>query len=292
MIFGIDTASVAGNVDPNWTAAKAQGPISFAIIRSNFGETVDATFARDWPRMKEAGLVRGAYLFLRFPRAGKPAAEPEQQARAMIETLGELEPTDLPPTVDVEFPGQGRAETGLAAQVCLDQVRAAVAVLERRYGVAPLIYTSARVWRDDLDDLPAPGLGESPLWLARYFFESGAPAVRDGAAFADGKRDPHVPPPWGDADNWWIHQYQGDAVGLPGFPSGNVDMNRFNVLFKGSATGVRVKWVQRRLKVEPSGLFDAATDAAVRGFQSDQGLAADGVIGPRTFACLARTPPG
>ena len=56
---------------------------------------------------------------------------------------------------------------------------------------------------------------------------------------------PPVPPPWGDATNWWIHQYQGDAVRLPGFPTGNVDMNRFNTMTRG-ATGDRVRWVQRR----------------------------------------------
>ena len=41
MIFGIDTASVAGNKNPDWVKAKATGPISFAIIRSNYGTTTD-----------------------------------------------------------------------------------------------------------------------------------------------------------------------------------------------------------------------------------------------------------
>ena len=286
MIFGVDTASVAGNRNPDWVKAKAIGPIGFAIIRSNFGTTRDTTFARDWPRLKQAGLVRGAYFFLRFPRGNKPAPAPQAQAAAAIATIGDLEDGDLPPTVDVEFPGKGRAETGLTARECLDRVRAAWTALKRHYGVAPLVYTSARVWRDDLGNAPAGELTESPLWLARYFFKPG-PAVRDAAALTGGKRNPPVPPPWGDADNWWIHQYQGDAVKLPGFPTGNVDMNRFNAAFSG-ARGARVRWVQRRLGIAESGRFDAGTEAAVRAFQDDNALVTDGIIGPRTFAYLAR----
>jgi len=287
MIFGIDIASVAGNKNPNWTKAKATGPISFALIRSNFGTAPDKAFARDWPRLKRAGLVRGAYLFLRFPRNGKPAPTPEAQAAAAIGTIGALDDGDLPPALDVEFPGAGRSETGLSAQECLDDVRAAWRALSEHYRVAPIIYTSARVWRDDLGNAPADDLIESPLWLARYFFKAG-PAARDPSAFESGKLDPPVPPPWGDAGNWWIHQYEGDATKFPGFTA-KVDMNRFNVAFRG-ARGARVGWAQRRLGIAETGRFDPATEAAVRAFQDDNDLVSDGVIGPRTFAHLARRP--
>src|SRR5205823_5377718 len=113
-----------------------------------------------------------------------------------------------------------RSETGLSAPECLDDIRAACAALADRYRVPPLIYTSARVWRDDLANLPAPNLSDSPLWVSRQFFKAG-PAVRDAALFAGGK-------------------------------------------------------------------FDATTEGAVRTFQNESDLVADGVIGPRTFAYLAR----
>jgi peptidoglycan hydrolase-like protein with peptidoglycan-binding domain len=64
-------------------------------------------------------------------------------------------------------------------------------------------------------------------------------------------------------------------------------MNRFNPLFKG-ARGARVKWAQRRLGIAETGRFDAATDDAVRAFQDDNDLVNDGIIGPRSFAYLAR----
>lgn len=286
MILGIDTAAVAGNKTIDWTAAKAAG-LSFAFLRSNWGDQQDTMFAREWDRIRDAGLVRGAYLFLRYQQGGKKAPAPGDQARAMIKTLGPLQPGDLPPALDLEFPGAGRSETGMTVQECLDWAMNARNVLHDGYGVEPMLYTSARVWRDDLGNVGWDGLSCCPLWLARYPFKSGQ-AVRAGAAF-DGIAAPPVPPPWGDADNWWIHQYQGDATGFPGFPTGNVDMNRFNPIFKG-ASGERVKWVQKRLGYQPaniSGKFDETTDTDVRAFQSLHELVADGIVGPRTFAYLA-----
>lgn len=282
--LGIDTASVAGNKNPDWMRAKAEVPLDFAIIRANWGTAADSVFPRDWPKLKDARIVRGAYLFLRFPSSkwGRPAS-PAAQARAFIATVGNLGESDLPPALDVEFPG-GRSETRMTAGQLLDGVREAWQTLRARYGVAPIIYTSARVWQEDLANLPAPDLVESPLWLARYHFLKG-PAIYGAATFAGGRLNPPVPPPWGDATNWWIHQYQGDAVKLPGFPTGNVDMNRFNTMTRG-ATGDRVRWVQRRLGIAPSGVFDAATDGALRAFQNRKRIGADGVVDPRTFAYL------
>jgi len=111
------------------------------------------------------------------------------------------------------------------------------------------------------------------------------PASPAGTAATEigGKYDPKVPPPWGDAANWWIHQYQGDSRGMPGFFQ--VDMNRFHGMVKG-ATGERVNWVQRRLGIDQSGSFDDAMLDKVKGHQSSSGLDATGIIDPKTFATL------
>jgi len=287
--FGLDTASVGGNKNPNWTRAKSEGGISYAIIRGAWGTWKDPVFDRDWPKLQAAGIVRGAYLFLRFPHHKYAACpSPAAQAKAFILAVGKLETKDLPPSLDVEFPG-GRAETKMTARQCLDHVREAWKVLKDHYGVAPIIYTSARVWHEDLSDLAAPDLVESPLWLARYPFKKGT-VVRDPKVFAGGRHNPPVPPPWGDATNWWIHQYQGDALGLPGFPTGNIDMNRLNVT-KPGIVGDRVRWVQRRLGVTVSGTFDAATTAALKSFQGKGGLPVVSSIDARTFASLCWSRP-
>ena len=206
----------------------------------------------------------------------------------MIATLGSILPTnDFPPALDLEFPGAGRSETGMSVVECLDWVARARGVLKVEYGVDPILYTSARVWRDDLGNDKSEQLVGCPLWLARYPFAAG-PAVLDPARIA-GQKTPAVPPPWGDADNWWAWQIQGDATGFPGFPTGNVDVNLFNPMRSGAA-GARVKWVQHRLGYMPenvNGLFDDAMKHSVIDFQHLHGLVPDGIVGPRTFSYLA-----
>ena len=48
-------------------------------------------------------------------------------------------------------------------------------------------------------------------------------------------------------------------------------------------TGADVTALQTKLGIDASGTFDAVTEAAVRRFQSDNGLVADGIVGPQTW---------
>lgn len=295
--IGIDTASVAGNTNVSWSTAKANG-INFAIIRAAYGTGKDTAFDREWPRIKAAGIVRGAYLFLRFPYQGRPAPTPAAQAAAVCKFVGPLEQNDLPIALDVEFPGNGKSDTGMTSRQLLAGVKEAWDVLYKAYGVAPLVYTSARVWCDDLSNLPAPWVTESLLWLARYYFAEGQAVLDPGNVL-----NPPVPPPWAGTDptvityrgipytndDWFAHQYQGNATGCPGFPTGNVDMNRVRPVMRGDA-GERVKWIQRRLGftgTNVDGKFGPITDAAVRKLQASKpDTVSDGIVGPRTYAYL------
>jgi len=284
--FGVDTADWE-NQNADWARARAEVPIDFAIIRASGGGGPDQYFRRTWPKLKDAGLVRGAYLFLSFPRNGGWPSSPVTQARAFIATVGDLDQGDLAPALDVE--ADNWRNTGMRPPQLLDGVRAAWKTLRDYYGVAPVIYTSRRVWIEVLDNLPAPDLAESPLWVKDYPYKLRQPAHYDPQPFVGGRLDPRMPAPWGDAANWWIHQYQGDALRLPGFVR-TVDLNRFNAMVKGAA-GDRVRWVQRRLGIPQSGAFDAAMERALRAFQSKKGIDADGVVNPRTFAYLSRSAP-
>jgi peptidoglycan hydrolase-like protein with peptidoglycan-binding domain len=49
---------------------------------------------------------------------------------------------------------------------------------------------------------------------------------------------------------------------------------------------VEVKYLQTKLKVNPTGLFDLPTEKAVKALQSKHGLLVDGVVGPKTWAKL------
>ncbi len=283
MIFGIDSASVAGNKNIDWAKAKAEGPANFVILRSNYGDQEDAQYAKEITRANDARLVTGAYSFVRFPRNGKKAPDMLSQAAALIKTYRKFN-VDLPPIMDIEFPGNGAKETGMTPNKLNSELTVFYHEIINTLKVRPIIYTSARVWRDDLKNLNNPAFSLSPLWLARYPFKEG-PAKRDAAYFTNGVGDPPVPPPWGDSTNWWFHQYQGNASGFPGF-NGKVDMNRFNTMILG-AKGDRVKWVQRSLKISQTGNFDKNMLKAVKAFQGSNALVDDGVIGPKTFARLA-----
>jgi lysozyme len=263
-IEGIDIAEMDGNESPRWDRVRASGR-RFVILRAAYGDREDRCFAVEWPRLAAAGLVRGAYLFWR-------AAEPAQvQAEAFVAVLerARLAAGDLPPIVDVEFPGpQGRAGTGLSVDEAIARLAAVVGVIVARLGVIPMLYTSARVWQEDLlDRVPPAPLLECPLWLARY---------------AAG--DPPTPTPWGHG-NWWLHQYAGDRHGVPGL-TGGADLDRAPTCSIGESSD-RVAWVQRRLGVAVDRVFGPKTRAAVIAYQVRHGLVGDGMIGPATFSFLA-----
>jgi hypothetical protein len=56
MILGTDSASVDGNKKMSWTAAKASG-LSFAILRSNYGDQEDTAFARELQERAAASVA-------------------------------------------------------------------------------------------------------------------------------------------------------------------------------------------------------------------------------------------
>jgi murein L,D-transpeptidase YcbB/YkuD len=56
-------------------------------------------------------------------------------------------------------------------------------------------------------------------------------------------------------------------------------------LKKGS-NGADVAYLQSKLGIYADGQFGSGTDRAVKAFQSGHGLAADGIVGPRTWAAI------
>jgi len=52
------------------------------------------------------------------------------------------------------------------------------------------------------------------------------------------------------------------------------------------AKGARVRWVQRKLKIDADGDFGLATHEAVIAFQRAHPLPPDGIVGPKPFAGL------
>lgn len=186
-LSGIDVSKWQGTV--NWKSVQEAG-IAFAFARATYGiSVVDSYFDTNWPGMKDAGIIRGAYHFF------LAAEDPAQQAEFFIRTVGSLDPGDLPPVIDVES-GSGTS-SNLAANV-----QTWLNAVEQGLGRKPIIYTAPSYWNANLTS----GFGDYPLWVAEYGVS--APKAVNG---------------W---SNWtfWQHSSTGNVSGV----NGAVDLDYFN----------------------------------------------------------------
>lgn len=281
-LIGADYASVDGNEKPNFTAAKQAGA-RFVIPRAIYGRSViggttpfrDPVWARDKDAIVAAGLKRTAYLFLCFEKKGVHTPSPEVQAQTFIDYVKLDRNKDFVPMVDVE-----EASNLMSAIEMHGWVVRACRKLRDHFGAWPGIYTSARVWQENLENLPAGELINCPLWLAKPWPWAVRTTVHlDGAP----AYSPSMIPQWG-LNNYWLYQYQGDALGWPGF-NRTVDANRFHMIGK-DARGDNVVWLQQRLGITADGIFGDQTETAVKDLQKRHGLVLDGIVGVNTFAPL------
>ena len=284
--IGIDYASVDGNQQPDFRAAKAAG-VRLMIPRAVYGRRVqgqeskapvylDPVWARDKDAIRAAGLKRTAYLFLCFPKAGATTPDPEVQAQAFVDYVKLTPSVDFVPMIDVE-----ESAPNMTGEQMYAWVLRAVEKLREAYGAWPGMYTSERVWTENLHSHSPGPLLNCALWLAKPWpWLTKTPIHLDGAP----AYQPTLIPEFG-SNNWWLYQYQGDAIDCPGFTS-TVDASRFHTIGKG-AKGANVVWMQKRLGVTADGVFGDQTEAAVKALQTQYKLSADGIVGPDTFAPIS-----
>jgi lysozyme len=189
---GVDVSQYDGSII--WTSVKATG-IAFAYAKATEGTTyIDPTFAVNWPGMKAAGIVRGAYSFFHAN------ADPIAEADHFLSVMGTLQPGDLPPMLDVEVT-DGQSAATIAANVSswVSHVHAAT-------GRVPIIYTTPGFWNVSVG---STGFAANPLWAANWGVT--CPTLAEG---------------W---TNWAIWQYSatGTVDGISG-AVGAVDLDKFN----------------------------------------------------------------
>lgn len=275
--FAVDYASVDENAQPDFRALKASG-VDVVQIRAAWGASPDRTLARDVAAATAAGLLVGAYGFLRTDQA---APTPKAQADACADVIGTAPAITFPCAMDLEF-AKGRKATGRTIAETMAWAGVYWSRLRERLGYAPMLYTSRRVWIEDLGDPKAPGWERSPLFLTRYVCGARQPA--------QWRHDvvPGVPDPWAGA--WWQCQYQGDAlVGRL-----QMDLSSFNY-FTCRAGDPRTAWVNESLSLaeglaERLDVTGSTLSTRIHAFQTARGLWSDGTIGPATFAALAMAP--
>jgi lysozyme len=195
---GLDVSHYQGAID--WTAVSTGGYVYDFAKASEGVNSADEYFAANWPAIKAAGLLRGAYHYFH------PSMDGQTQADYFLQCLSEanggtamLAQGDLPVALDLEVT-EGVVATDLmaGATVWLQAVQTAT-------GRQPLVYTGPDFWTSIRNPADLSGY---PLWIAHL---TSAPS-------------PTVPSAWA---NWFFWQYDQQPVG--GIPdSAVVDLDAFN----------------------------------------------------------------
>ena len=173
----------------NWPQVKQAG-IAFAFARATYGITeVDSSFKDNWQGMKDAGIIRGAYHFF------LAADDPARQADFFINTVGSLDPDDLPPVIDVE------SDSGVSKTLVAD-VQTWLNTVAQGLGRTPIIYTAPSYWNSNMNS----DFGKYPLWVAEY-----------------GVSEPRTVNGWTD---WTFWQYS--STGKVGGVGNTVDLDYYN----------------------------------------------------------------
>lgn len=189
-VHGVDISHHQGKIDwPRLSLATyRERPINFVFMKATEGgDFVDDSFKHNFAAARECGLVRGAYHFF------LPDVSADIQAHNFISQV-RLQPGDLPPVLDVEVMGKGGVEQ------LQKGVSRWLALVERHYGVAPIIYASYKFKTSYLDQ---PPFTHYPYWIAHYYVDD---LEYEGA--------------W----KFWQHTDRGKLDGI----SVRVDLNIFN----------------------------------------------------------------
>ena len=256
--------------------------------RPEYGQSpvyLDAYWARDKDDIVAAGLNRSSYLFVCVPTKARPdTPSPEVQVAAFYGYVQLDKPTfgkpphDMVPFFDVEMDSDV-----LSADEYYDWILEVAKLLRSSFDAWPGMYTSERVWTEVLKNHAAGQLINCPLWIAKPWpWAENTPVHLDGAP----GYNPTTIPEMGDATNFVLYQYQGDGLGMAGFAPGAVDMNRANLVQRGSK-GTIVKWIQARAgNLTVDGDFGPKTEARIKERQAQYALVADGIVGMDTFTLL------
>lgn len=189
-IHGVDISHHNGII--NWSALTKMKvekiQMGFAFIKATEGRRmIDSKFYQNWLRAHQEGITCGAYHFFR------PELSAQKQADHFISIVN-LKSGDLPPVLDIE-------ETNGVSKAAIQKgVKDWLDIIERHYGVTPILYTGAVFYKNYL----GKKFDKYPLWVAHY--HSG--------------NSPRIGRKW----HFWQHSEEGNINGV----KHKVDFNVFN----------------------------------------------------------------
>ena len=147
----------------------------------------DERFAENMDGARRAGLMCGAYHYY------SPGSSARRQADFFVRHV-HLQPGDLPPVLDIEQTGD------LSSRALRDSALVWLRLVERHYGVRPILYTYHNFRSRHLS---TPVFDDYPYWIAHYYVDT-----------------LHYEGRW----HFWQHTDRGRVAGI----KGNVDINCFN----------------------------------------------------------------
>jgi lysozyme len=215
--FGTDVSHYDGQID--WSSAGKQG-IRFAYVKATQGvQSTDNTFARNWAELgkvwndEATRVYRGAYHFL------SAQGDATVQAQHFLSHMGPVLPSDLPPSVDLEWDAPPHSTDidasdrwkSLSASEIVAKVQTWLEAVERATGRTAIIYTQPRWWSNRIGKTDK--LSKYQIWIADYSTKSQLSEVPEK--------------PEGYSVRLWQFSENGRATN--GF-STNIDVN----VFKGS----------------------------------------------------------
>ena len=192
-VRGIDISHYQDEID--WdllrNATIKESPLMFVFVKATEGsDLLDENFIQNFYYARKNSIMRGAYHYF------KAKSSVEKQARFFCKCV-QLEDDDLPPVLDVEEDGK---DVGLTNEQLQKAVLKWLRIVEKHYGVKPILYCSYSFRRDILT---SKEFDAYPLWIANYYVEK--------LAY---KGD------W----KFWQHTDFGRIAGI----KGKVDVNLFN----------------------------------------------------------------
>ncbi len=158
-IRGIDISHYQEDID--WEKlrnANIQGtPVNFVFIKATEGkDMLDENFNQNFFNARKNGILRGAYHFFSTKSSGR------EQANFFCRMV-QLDEGDLPPVLDVEIIG------GLSPKQLRREVLSWMEIVEKRYSVKPILYTS---YKFKTLYLNTPEFDSYPYWIAHYYVNS------------------------------------------------------------------------------------------------------------------------
>ena len=178
---GIDVSKFQGKI--NWTKVAKDSTIRFVYVKATEGTSIqDPYYKTNISKAKKAGLLVGSYHLY----SSKTTA---YQQMANMRKMIKKKDQDLAPVLDIEGHHSGR--------LYMERVDKLLELMEREYGVRPMIYTSEKVYKTHFANKK---YSKYHIFIANY---RGSPTVRY---------------------TLWQYTETGHCPGISGY----VDFSRFN----------------------------------------------------------------